>query len=116
MEKKQANIFTLIVFAGVVLHYCVGLFFWRDLPVGDVGKICIYFALDVNGFVLFLLANNRTFRGLGALGMILGCYFLYKELVDNSNPIEKDVLTLGLLFSNCYFIWYFSDKIKNKRL
>ena len=116
MEKRTENILTAILFVGIALHFSMGLFFLDNLPVGNVGKICLYFVMDVNGFVLFLLSNRKVFKGLGALGMILGCYMLYKELVSDSILTEKDYLTMGLLLSNVVFIWHFSDKIKNKNL
>ncbi len=114
MDKQAENILTTVLFVGVSLHFSIGLFFYDKLPVGNIGKICLFFSMDVQGFVLFLLSHKKVFKGLGALGMILGSYLLYKELVTDNSLTEKDYLTMGLLFSNCYFIWLITDKLKNK--
>ena len=70
--------------------------------------------MDIWGFVVYLLANAKALKGMGAFGMILGSYFFYMEFNDPSLWNLRDYLTLGLVAVNCGFIWIFTDKFKSK--
>jgi hypothetical protein len=114
MDKRKENIIAGIMFIGLVSHYLFGYFFWDELTAVNIYYITVYWCMDLWGFTVYLLACGRILKGVGALGMLLGSYFFYMEFNDPSVWAERDYLTLGLVFSNCFFIWYFTDKIKTK--
>lgn len=70
--------------------------------------------MDVFGFVVYMLANGKVLKGMGALGMVCGTFFFYMEFNDPNLWVKRDYLTLGLVFVNCYFIWFYTDKLKKK--
>jgi len=116
MSKQKESILAWVMAIGFLSHYIFGYFFWDEIKVANIYYISVYFNMDILGFVVYLLAHSRILKGMGALGMILGTYYFYMEFNDPASWILRDYLTLGLLFANCFFLWLFTDKIKNKKL
>jgi len=114
MTKKQENMLAAILVVGMFSHFCLGYFFWDKIGTESLYSITAYFCMDLWGFVVFLLANGKILKGIGALGMILGSYFFYMEFNDPTFWQERDYLTLGLVLSNGFFLLVFTDKFKNK--
>lgn len=116
MNERKENILASILFIGLGLHFGVGYFFWDEIKVVNIYYVSIYFMVDVFGLVVYLLATGSLLKGIGALGMALGTFYLYKEFNDPAYWIERDYTTMGLVFANMAFIWYYTDKVKNKNL
>ena len=114
MRKKKENILAAILFIGLASHFLFGYFFWDEIKAVNIYYVSVYFLCDVFGFVVYLLANSKALKGVGALGMILGTFYLYQEFNDPSLWVQRDYITLGLVFLNSYFIWYFTDRFKDK--
>lgn len=116
MDKKKETILALVLFIGLASHFLLGYFFWDEIKIVNIYYVSIYFLCDVFGFVVYLLATSKALKGMGALGMILGTFYLYREFNDPSLWIKRDYITLGLVFVNCFFIWLLTDKVKNKNI
>lgn len=114
MDKYKENILAAVIFIGLLSHYVIGYFLWDKLGSEKLYSITAYFCMDIWGFIVYLLANSKALKGMGALGMVLGSYFFYMEFNDPNFWNLRDYLTLGLVVLNCGFIWMFTDKIKYK--
>ncbi len=114
MQRHKENILALVLFIGILSHYCLGYFFWDKLGTEKLYSITAYFCMDLYGFIVFLLSSTKLLKGMGAFGMICGTFFFYMEFNDPSLWSARDYLTLGLVLVNCSFIWIFTNKFKNK--
>ncbi|MES2382415.1 MAG: hypothetical protein V4538_15315 [Bacteroidota bacterium] len=115
MTKAQETILGWVVFVGLISHFGLGYFFWDVIKVVNIYYVSIYFMVDVMGFVIYLTSReSKMLKGMGALGMVLGTFYLYREFNNPMYWTERNFITLGLVLSNTFFIWYFTDKIKNK--
>jgi len=116
MSNKKENILGVVLFIGILSHYCLGYFFWDKLGSEKIYSITAYFNADVYGFIVYLLSKGKLLKGMGALGMVCGSYFFYMEFNDPNLWGIRDFLTLGLVVTNCFFVWFFTDKFKQKKL
>lgn len=114
MNEKKENILGVILFVGLISHYLFGYFLWDKLGGEKLYSVTAYFNADVYGFIVYILAKSKWLKGMGALGMVLGSFFFYQEFNEPSSWVERDYLTFGLVFANCFFIWHFTEKFKNK--
>lgn len=114
MSKKQETILAVVLAVGLVSHFFLGYFYWDKLGSERIYSLTAYFCMDLWGFVVYLLANGRILKGMGALGMVCGAFFFYMEFNDPNLWIQRDYLTLALVLGNSFFIWVFTDKVKNK--
>jgi len=114
MDKKKEPVLAIVLFIGLISHYLLGYFFWDKLGSDRVYSITAYFCMDVWSFVVVLLSRTKILQGMGLLGMMLGMYFFYMEFQEPELWVQRDYLTLGLVLSNVYFLWYFTGKFKNK--
>jgi len=112
VKKKKENILTCIIFVGFIAHFVVGYFFWDKIGIENLYRLTGYFCMDLWGFIVFLLANTRWLKGMGALGMILGSYYSYILLQDED---VKDYFMFGVMLSNVFFIWFFIEKFKQQK-
>jgi len=116
MDKKKENILALVLFLGLVSHYFVGYFLWDKLGSEKIYSITAYFCMDVWGLVVYLIASGKILKGAAALGMACGTFFFYMEFNDPYLWETRDYLTLTLVIINCFFIWFYIDKYKNRKL
>lgn len=114
MPKNKENILAAILFVGLVSHYFIGYFLWDKLGSEKVYSVTAYFCMDLWGFVVYLLASSKLLKGMGGLGMVCGSYYFYMEFNDPNFWGVRDFLTLALVFTNCLFLWFFTDKFKTK--
>ena len=74
--KEKENKIAIMMFIGLVSHYCFGYFFWGVLPKVNIYYLTVYFNMDVWGFTVFMLARESKFlKGIGMLGMLLGSLY-----------------------------------------
>lgn len=116
MQKRKENILTAILFIGIILHFGIGYFLWDEITVVNIYYVSVYFLGDVCGFVIFLISQGNLLKGGGMLMMGLSTYYLYMEFNDPTYWIERDYITLGMVFANVFFIWFFTSKFKDKNL
>jgi len=116
MQKNKESILAVVLFVGLVSHFGIGYFFWEEIKFVNVYYLTVYFLFDVFGFVVYLLATSKALKGIGALSMVVSLYYIYMEFNNPSFWVERDYLTLGLTLANCAFIWFFTDKFKNKSI
>lgn len=116
MEKKKENILAAIIFVGLISHYVFGYFFWDKLGSDRIYSITAYFCMDLYGFLVYLLSKGKILKGMGALGMLLGTYYFYMEFQEPYLWVSRDYLTLALTLVNIFFIWFFTEKFKNKTI
>lgn len=114
--KEKENKIAIMMFIGLVSHYCFGYFFWGVLPKVNIYYLTVYFNMDVWGFTVFMCARkSELLKGMGCLGMVLGSYFFYMEFNDPATWTQRDYMTLAMMFFNVFFIWVFTEKNLNKR-
>jgi len=116
MEKNKENVLGCMIFVGLISHYLFGYFLW-DKILGDMlYSITAYFCMDVFGLTTFILAKTRFLKGLGCLGIALGTYYFYMEFNSPYNWEVNDykgLATLGISGINLFFIWFYTDILKN---
>jgi len=116
MQKNKESILAVVLFVGLVSHFGIGYFFWDTIKFVNIYYLSIYFLCDVFGFIIYLIATYKILKGVGALTMVLSLYYIFMEFNNPSFWVERDYLTLGLCLTNCLFIWFFTDKVKSRKV
>ncbi len=101
---------------GLAMHFGVGYFYWDKVKFVNIYYVSAYFLFDTLGLVIYLVAQSKVLKGIGAITMALSTYYLYMEFNDPAYWEERDYITLGLVLVNMVFIWLFADKIKNSNV
>lgn len=72
--------------------------------------------MDLWGFSVFLLARESlVLKGGGVFGMVMGSYMFFAEFNDPAHWVQRDFLTLSMIFMNVFFLIVFTERLKQKR-